>query len=97
MRKMAVYLGLVEDEDQEFYDEDGYDDASGAVARRDTPAPLRVTRPDETAVSYTPPRAEWLRFRAGYQYEHWFNLGTNGDSRLQLDIHGAFLRGEIDF
>src|SRR4051794_24112732 len=57
MRKMAVYLGLVEDEDPEFYDEDGYDDPAGAVARRgDAPAPLRVTRPDETAVSYTPPR-----------------------------------------
>ena len=57
MRKMAVYLGLVEDEDQEFYDEDGYDEPSGTVARRgDSPAPLRVTRPDETAVSYTPPR-----------------------------------------
>ena len=57
MRKMAVYLGLVEDEDPEFYDEDGYDDTAGAVARRgDAPAPLRVTRPDETAVSYTPPR-----------------------------------------
>jgi cell division inhibitor SepF len=55
MRKMAVYLGLVEDEDQEFYDDEGYDDGGGAVARRsDAPASLRVTRPDET-VSYSPP------------------------------------------
>jgi cell division inhibitor SepF len=68
MRKMAVYLGLVEDEDGEAYDDyEGYDDASGpgsphapapSVVRRHDPgaAPLRVTRPDETAVSYTPPR-----------------------------------------
>ena len=64
MRKMAVYLGLVEDEEGEHYDDyDGYDDgaATGAtnVVRRHEPAaapPLRVTRADETAVSYTPPR-----------------------------------------
>ena len=60
MRKMAVYLGLVEEEDQEGYDgydTDGYDEpAQPAVRRTDAPAPLRVTRPDETAVSYTPPR-----------------------------------------
>jgi cell division inhibitor SepF len=54
MRKMAVYLGLVEDEDPEFYDEDGYDEQSAVARRGDAPAPLRVTRPDETAVSYTP-------------------------------------------
>src|SRR4051794_29867251 len=58
MRKMAVYLGLVEDEDPEFYDEDGYDEQSGAVARRsDAPASLRVTRPDETAVYAAPRRS----------------------------------------
>src|SRR3954463_2834770 len=57
MRKMAVYLGLVEDEDPDFYDEDGYAEPPGTVARRgDTPAPLRGTRPDETAVNYPPPR-----------------------------------------
>jgi cell division inhibitor SepF len=55
MRKMAVYLGLVEDEDLDgAYDEDdaGYDDARGyderahVVRRQEEPA-LRVTRPDE--------------------------------------------------
>jgi cell division inhibitor SepF len=68
MRKMAVYLGLVEDEEGEHYDDyDGYDDApQPAVVRRHEPAAvdprgqdgrgLRVTRPDETAVSYSPPR-----------------------------------------
>jgi cell division inhibitor SepF len=58
MRKMAVYLGLVEDEEHDGYDgyEDGYDDPqSGAVRRAEPPPQLRVTRPDETAVSYTPP------------------------------------------
>ena len=51
MRKMAVYLGLVEDEESEGYDydADGYDDAS-AVRRNEAPPQLRVTRPDETAV-----------------------------------------------
>jgi cell division inhibitor SepF len=68
MRKMAVYLGLVEDEDPEFYDEDGYDEPSGTVARRgDSPAPLRVTRPDETAVSYTPPRQAATAAVDGYR------------------------------
>ena len=67
MRKMAVYLGLVEDEEGEPYDDyEGYDDGTGhasphapapSVVRRHDPgaAALRVTRPDETAVSYTPP------------------------------------------
>jgi cell division inhibitor SepF len=64
MRKMAVYLGLVEDEEGEPYDDyEGYDDGAGhvptpSVVRRHDPgaAPLRVTRPDETAVSYPPAR-----------------------------------------
>jgi cell division inhibitor SepF len=65
MRKMAVYLGLVEDEEGEGYDDyDGYDEPAHAAAqpiRRHEPAgvrssaPLRVTHADETAVSYTPP------------------------------------------
>jgi cell division inhibitor SepF len=56
MRKMAVYLGLVEDEEIDGgYDDDGnYDDGHGyderthVVRRHDEPT-LRVTRPDETA------------------------------------------------
>ena len=60
MRKMAVYLGLVEDEETEGYDgyeADGYDEPAPTVVRRhEPPAQLRVTRPDETPVSYTPPR-----------------------------------------
>jgi cell division inhibitor SepF len=58
MRKMAVYLGLVEDEEHDGYDEEGYDEpAPSAVRRSDAPAQLRVTRADETvnAVSYPPP------------------------------------------
>jgi cell division inhibitor SepF len=53
MRKMAVYLGLVEDEDLEgSYDDgtdedlDGYDERTHVVRRHDEPT-LRVTRPDE--------------------------------------------------
>jgi cell division inhibitor SepF len=59
MRKMAVYLGLVEDEEHEGYDgyDDGYDEPAPSVVRRaEPPAQLRVTRPDETAVAYAPPR-----------------------------------------
>jgi cell division inhibitor SepF len=60
---MAVYLGLVEDEEGEHYDDyEGYDEpATASVVRRaeHAPAPesrpLRVTRADETAVSYAPP------------------------------------------
>jgi cell division inhibitor SepF len=48
MRKMAVYLGLVEDEDLDGgYDEDdGFDERNHVVRRHDEPT-LRVTRPDE--------------------------------------------------
>jgi len=49
MRKMAVYLGLVEEDDvDEAYDEESYDDRTHVVRRPEEPA-LRVTRPDETA------------------------------------------------
>jgi cell division inhibitor SepF len=57
MRKMAVYLGLVEDEEHDAYDDEGYEEPGAAPARRvDAPPQLRVTRPDEAAVSYAPPR-----------------------------------------
>jgi len=58
MRKMAVYLGLVEDEDLEYYEDDGYEEPAPSVRRSESAAPLRVTRTEEsaTAVSYTPPR-----------------------------------------
>jgi cell division inhibitor SepF len=58
MRKMAVYLGLVEDEETDDYEGDGYDDAAvPAVRRAETPA-LRVTRPDERGAFPPPRRAE---------------------------------------
>jgi len=47
MRKMAVYLGLVEDEDMDgIYDDDGFDQRDHVVRRGEEPA-LRVTRSDE--------------------------------------------------
>jgi cell division inhibitor SepF len=62
MRKMAVYLGLVEDEEGDAYDDyEGYEEQAPTVVRRSDHAPapdarpLRVTRSDETAVSYAPP------------------------------------------
>ncbi|HVT20153.1 MAG TPA: cell division protein SepF [Mycobacteriales bacterium] len=49
MRKMAVYLGLVEDEDLDGeYDEGGFDERAHVVRRNEEPV-LRVTRPDERA------------------------------------------------
>ncbi|MBV9290941.1 MAG: cell division protein SepF [Frankiales bacterium] len=58
MRKMALYLGLVEDEEQEGYDgydAEAYDEPAPAVVRRGDAPQLRVTRPDEPA-AYPPPR-----------------------------------------
>jgi cell division inhibitor SepF len=50
MRKMAVYLGLVEDEDLDGeYDDDGFDQRDHVVSRRTEEPVLRVTRPDERA------------------------------------------------
>lgn len=59
MRKMAVYLGLVEDEDLdgEYDDDDGYDERAHVVRRSDEPT-LRVTRPDEVVERRPPPRRE---------------------------------------
>ncbi|HWA66372.1 MAG TPA: cell division protein SepF [Mycobacteriales bacterium] len=50
MRKMAVYLGLVEDEDIDGgYDDDADFDERPHVIRRGEEPVLRVTRPDEVA------------------------------------------------
>jgi cell division inhibitor SepF len=66
MRKMAVYLGLVEDEeiDGAYDDEDGsfednrsYDERTHVVRRREEPT-LRVTRPDEVPERSTSTRRE---------------------------------------
>jgi Legionella pneumophila major outer membrane protein precursor len=51
----------------------------------------------QAGISYTPPGANWLHFRAGYQFEHWFDLGNVGQSRLDMSAHGPFLHGQIDF
>jgi cell division inhibitor SepF len=60
MRKMAVYLGLVEDEEPDGYDDyEGYDEQpSAAVARRtDGSTSLRMARPEDAGtVAYAPPR-----------------------------------------
>jgi cell division inhibitor SepF len=48
MRKMAVYLGLVEDEDLDGYEDENFDERAHVVRRTEEPA-LRVTRPDETS------------------------------------------------
>ena len=56
MRKMAVYLGLVEDGDIDGeYDDEGFDERAHVIRRGDEPV-LRVTRPDE--VPQRAPRSE---------------------------------------
>jgi cell division inhibitor SepF len=59
MRKMAVYLGLVEDDelDGEYDEDDGYDERAHVVRRHEEPT-LRVTRPDEVPERHAPPRRE---------------------------------------
>jgi cell division inhibitor SepF len=59
MRKMAVYLGLVEDEELDGYeDEEFYDERQHVVPRRHDEPTLRVTRPDEVVERSAPPRRE---------------------------------------
>lgn len=36
-----------------------------------------------------------FRFAFGYQYEHWWNLGSSAGTGAALEIQGAFLRGEL--
>lgn len=55
MRKMAVYLGLVEDDDEAAYDDEEYDDRTQVVRRVEDP-PLRMARADDPA--QRPPRRE---------------------------------------
>ena len=58
MRKMAVYLGLVEDEEGDGgYEDDGYDERAHVVRRTDEPV-LRVTHPDEAPMPRGASRAE---------------------------------------
>jgi hypothetical protein len=49
----------------------------------------------QAGASYTP--TDYLRFTLGYEYEHWFSLGREGDSRGELTTNGVFLRGQFDF
>jgi hypothetical protein len=53
-------------------------------------------------LSYTVPRWNYSRFMLGYEYETYFQIGrlsTAGpvDTRGQLDVHGLFLRAELNF
>ena len=51
----------------------------------------------QVGLSYTPSGMDWLHFRAGYQWEEWFNLGNVQNSHLDLSLQGGFLGGEINF
>ena len=51
----------------------------------------------EAGLSYSPPRMDYLRFTAGYHFEHFWELGRDGPSRGDVQTQGGFLRGEFDF
>jgi len=38
-----------------------------------------------------------LRLQLGYRYERWWSVGGVGDSRLDLTLHGLFLRWERSY
>jgi hypothetical protein len=51
----------------------------------------------QTGLTWTP---DWLppaRFRTGYQFEQWYNLGRVGGSRGDLNAHSLFLSLEACF
>ena len=51
----------------------------------------------QLGISYTPVRYDFLHFRAGYQFEEWFNFGNVQGSSLNLTTQGGFIRAELDF
>ncbi len=51
----------------------------------------------QAGLGYTPPQAEYLHFRVGYQVERYWQIGHIGGSNFDLTTQGVFLRGEIDF
>ena len=105
MRKMAVYLGLVEDEEPEGYDgyeTDGYEEPPPSVVRRnETPAQLRVTRPDETAVSYTPPRRGAVEaveaYRITTMHPRTYNEARTIGEHFREDMDDADAKRLVDF
>jgi hypothetical protein len=53
----------------------------------------------QAGLSYVPPRWNYLRFTAGYEFEEWWFLGQiDGNiQRGQFNTNGIFLRGEVNF
>jgi cell division inhibitor SepF len=69
MRKMAVYLGLVEDEDLDGYEDDNFDEREHVVRRSEEPA-LRMTRPDELPERSERPSRREPRASARHEVHH---------------------------
>src|SRR5579884_835752 len=90
----AVLVGQTRQRYADTFAADGGTLETDEVTHRLTRSVEMVTL--EAGVRYTPPGMEYLRFSAGYQFEHWWALGQNG-ANLQLNTNGAFLRAEIDF
>jgi hypothetical protein len=51
----------------------------------------------QAGLGWLPSRWPWLRFTAGYQYEHWWYVGQAGDSSAELWDQGVFLRAEYKY
>jgi hypothetical protein len=45
-------------------------------------------------LGWTPPGIDGLRFAAGYEWERWYHVAFDGDSRGEVWIQGVFLRAE---
>jgi hypothetical protein len=51
----------------------------------------------QLGVAWMPAGWQGWRFSLGYQYEHWWYLGTTELSQLELGAQGLFLRGEYRY
>jgi hypothetical protein len=91
----AVLIGQIKQNFSEtFTAPDGATATAGASVRH-TQTVEALTL--EAGVSYTPQWMEYMRFRAGYQFERYWNLGQASGSNLELTTQGVFLRGQFDF
>jgi Legionella pneumophila major outer membrane protein precursor len=51
----------------------------------------------QVGMAWSPNSVPGLRFRGGYQFQQWYNLGRVAGSRGDLNAHGLFVQGECGF
>jgi hypothetical protein len=52
----------------------------------------------QLGVSYSPPQnARWLRLSFGYEFQEWWNVGSAGGNRGNVEFQGFFFRGEYHY